>query len=63
MAQELTAEEYRKQKRDNSEDLSQIIDKYYEGFFEVAKALKNSNIRPGTKIETPYGDFLITPKI
>ena len=49
---------YRKAKRKKYDGMSEVIDKHYEGFFEVARFGFDNDIK-GTRIETPYGDFTI----
>lgn len=58
MNEQITAESFRKHKREDNENFSKVIDKHYNAFFEVAQTMAQMNIK-GTKIETPYGDFTI----
>ena len=61
MKEEITSQSFREKEREKSEQLSLIIDRYYEAFFEVAK--RGSELKmEATRILTPYGDFTIVFK-
>ncbi len=49
-------QKFRQSKRDEFERVAKIIDENFDSFCEVAKELKN-----GTLIETPYGNFTFQP--
>ena len=58
----MTSTEFRTKKREQNEAFSKVVDKHFDGLYEIAEALKTYEIT-GTRIETPFGDFVITPKL
>ena len=54
------AQKYREERVKQLIEVREFITERYDAFYEVAEMLSKKD-RSGTRIETPFGDFIIYP--
>lgn len=62
MKKEITAESFRSENRVKNEEFSSFIDARYKPLYEIVEYMYQHDI-PATRVETPFGDVLITKKL
>ena len=57
MKQQVTAESFRKNEREKSENFSKVVDANYQALHDIARAFVELEMKHGTRIDTAYGSF------
>jgi hypothetical protein len=63
MKEQITSKSYRADKIMGYTKVQEIVNKYYEVLWEVAKEFQEISPNTPFRVETIYGDFLFSPQI